>query len=102
VLNELAASAPYDMVFIDADKPGYPEYLDWAEEYVRKGGLIVGDNTLLFGHVWSESAPQGAGAPSRTAWNAMREFNRRLADPAKYHSVLIPTEEGMTVAIKLF
>lgn len=29
-LNELSAKAPFDMIFIDADKGGYPKYLDWA------------------------------------------------------------------------
>jgi caffeoyl-CoA O-methyltransferase len=36
----------YDLVFIDADKPGYPEYLDLAFPLVRPGGLILSDNTL--------------------------------------------------------
>lgn len=102
VLETLAAQAPFDMIFIDADKPGYPAYLDWAEQYIRKGGLIIGDNTLLFGHVWKENPPEGKGAPSAAAWRAMREFNERLADPSRYLSVLLPTQEGMTVAIKQF
>ena len=100
ILETLSADAPFDMVFIDADKPAYPRYLDWAEKYVRAGGLIVGDNTLLFGHVWGDTPPQGERAPSKSAWMAMQEFNARLADASKYHSILIPTEEGMTVAIK--
>ena len=95
-------SGPFDMVFIDADKLNYAKYLDWAEANVRQCGLIVGDNTLLFGHVWSETPPTSNDAPSKTAWEAMREFNARLADPNKYHSVLIPTLEGMTIAVKLF
>lgn len=102
VLKELEAQAPFDMVFIDADKGGYAEYLDWAEQHVRKGGLIVGDNTLLFGHVNSETQPQGQGAPTKKAWNSMREFNARLADSSRYESILIPTLEGLTVARKLF
>lgn len=102
VLPTLEARGPFDMIFIDADKPGYIGYLDWAERHIRKGGLIIGDNTLLFGHIWDEAPPQGEGAPSRAAWQAMREFNRRLADPERYLSTLIPTEEGMTVALKIF
>lgn len=91
-------SGSFDMVFIDADKPGYPRYLDWAEGNIRKGGVIVGDNTFLFGHIWKETPPPD----QQKAWQAMREFNQRLADPQKYLSTLIPTEEGMTVAIKRF
>lgn len=98
-LETLNANGPFDMVFIDADKAGYPAYLDWAEKHVRKGGLIVGDNTLLFGAVHLDECPEGT---SKKSWEAMRQFNARLADPLKYNSILIPTPEGMTVAIKHF
>jgi predicted O-methyltransferase YrrM len=103
-LAALSDKAPFDMVFIDADKINYPAYLDWAETHVRKGGLIVGDNTFLFGTVWQDAPGQTShGNPLRsTAWQAMRDFNARLADPEKYQSILLPTAEGMTVAQKLF
>lgn len=97
VLKTLTGS--YDMVFVDADKIGYPDYLDWAEKHIRKGGLIVGDNTLLFGAMGADAPPAGV-APK--TWQAMRSFNARLADPKRYQSMLIPTAEGMTVAMKLF
>jgi predicted O-methyltransferase YrrM len=100
ILPHLAAEAPFDMVFIDADKAAYPAYLDWAEQHLRVGGLIVGDNTLLFGAAIHDVPPAGDRAPSRSAWQAMREFNARLANPERYHSVLLPTQEGMTIAIK--
>jgi predicted O-methyltransferase YrrM len=99
ILKTLEPEAPFDMAFIDADKSGYCDYLDWAEQHVRKGGLIIGDNTLLFGHVIASEKPEKA---SRKAWEAMRGFNRRLADPTCYEAILIPTAEGMTVARKLF
>lgn len=99
VIKTLEAQAPFDMVFIDADKGGYAEYLDWAEKHVRKGGLIIGDNTLLFGHVHKNSKPEGT---TQKAWEAMREFNARLADSSCYDSILIPTLEGMTIAVKKF
>ena len=102
ILPTLEGEAPFDMIFIDADKGGYAHYLDWAEANIRKGGLIVGDNTLLFGHVIAQEQPIGDKTPTKKAWNAMREFNQRLADPARYRSILIPTAEGLTVAQKLF
>jgi hypothetical protein len=34
-------------------------------------------------------------------WGCMREFNQRLSDEKKYYSILIPTEEGMIVSLKL-
>lgn len=88
-----------DMVFIDADKISYGLYLDWAEKQVKKGGLIVADNTFLFGAVYQDEVPEGI-AP--TTWKNMKMFNQRLADPEKYCGTLIPTIEGLTVAVKLF
>jgi predicted O-methyltransferase YrrM len=89
---------PVDMVFIDADKAGYVKYLDWAEKNVRRGGLIVGDNTFLFGALWGDTR----GGHGIEPWTIpiMDEFNRRLANPALYNSILIPTAEGMTIAQK--
>jgi predicted O-methyltransferase YrrM len=52
-LPKLAAEGvePFDMVFIDADKGGYPDYLDWALELTRPGSLIVADNVVRGGAV---------------------------------------------------
>lgn len=95
-LNEI--QGPVDAIFIDADKSSYGLYLDWAEKNVRKGGLIIGDNTFLWGHVYG----QGEGSISKNQLEAMQSFNHRLADPERYCSVLLPTAEGLTVAQKLF
>jgi predicted O-methyltransferase YrrM len=92
-------SGSFDMVFIDADKISYPHYLDWAEAHVRTGGLIIGDNSLLFDSVWHDQPVERV---RPTARDAMRTFNRRLADPARYQSILLPTGEGMTIGLKLF
>ncbi len=97
-LEQLSAKGPFDMVFIDADKISYDVYLDWAEANVRKGGLIVADNTLLFGAAVEDSPPENV-AP--TTWKNMRRFNERLAAPNKYYGLIIPTQEGLSVFIKL-
>ena len=108
--NELSQKSPhpsppsngegikFDMIFIDADKISYNDYLDWAEANIRTGGLIVADNTLLHGAMELDAPPPNV-AP--TTWHAMRRFNERLADPKKYFATIIPTQEGMTVAVKL-
>lgn len=86
-----------DLVFIDAEKAGYPDYLDWAETLLKPGGLVVGDNTKLFGTVCEETPPAKT---DEEMWNAMRAFNQRLADTSKYEALMLPTGEGMTVAIR--
>jgi predicted O-methyltransferase YrrM len=47
---------PFDFVFIDADKPGYPDYFGWALELARPGTVIVADNVVRAGKV---AEPQG-------------------------------------------
>jgi predicted O-methyltransferase YrrM len=97
-LPKLSKKGPFDLVFIDADKVSYARYLDWAEKNVRKGGLIVGDNTFLFDAVWQE---QPVDRVRQTALFAMLDFNRRLSNPKKYQTMLLNTGQGMTVAMKL-
>jgi predicted O-methyltransferase YrrM len=99
VLPTLNGKAPFDMVFIDADKESYNDYLDWAERNIRQGGLIVADNTLLFDAAALNAPPPGI-APS--TWKGMRHFNERLADPKKYLTTMINTDDGLTIAIKQF
>ena len=57
-LRSLAAekSAPFDLVFIDADKPAYAEYFRWALQLTRLGGLIIADNVVRKGEVANEGS----------------------------------------------
>ncbi len=52
-LRQLASegAGPFDLVFIDADKPGYPDYFRWAMKLTRKGSLIIADNVVRNGAV---------------------------------------------------
>ena len=98
-LKLLEKEAPFDAIFIDADKSGYLDYLDWASQHIRKGGLIIGDNTYLFENVYLDSPTNDI---SKKAWEVMRKFNKALSNPDKYTSVILPTEEGMSISIKEF
>jgi predicted O-methyltransferase YrrM len=42
---------PFDLIFIDADKPNNPGYLEWALHYSRPGTMIIGDNVVRDGEV---------------------------------------------------
>ncbi len=48
---EHSAFAPFDLIFIDADKESYPEYLEWALKLSRAGTVIVADNVVRDGRV---------------------------------------------------
>jgi predicted O-methyltransferase YrrM len=57
-LPQLAAEGggPFDVIFIDADKPGYPDYWTWALKLVRRGSLIIADNVVREGAVIDASS----------------------------------------------
>jgi predicted O-methyltransferase YrrM len=97
-LKELEKDAPFDMVFIDANKSAYVEYLDWASKCVRKGGLIIADNTLLGGGVAESEKPENL---SQRQWSEMRRFNEAIADRRQFLATIIPTWEGLTVAVRV-
>lgn len=95
MLKTIEDKAPFDAIFIDAEKGGYCKYLDWAEKNIRKNGLIIGDNTFLHGDVFQEN-------PSEKMAIVMKEFNSRLSNDKNYDGIIIPTNAGLTVAIKKF
>jgi len=77
VLVQLEAerTAPFDLVFIDADKGRYSEYLDWAVRLSRPGALILADNVVRDGAVID-------GASTDTSVQGVRRFmNHVAADP---------------------
>lgn len=101
ILESLASQGPFDMIFIDHNKSGYERALDWAEIHIKKNGLIIGDNTFLFGDVFEAEYSKEKLRSSQNQWKGMRRFNERLADPTKYQSIILPTGEGLSVALKL-
>ena len=95
-LKSIEKSAPFDMIFIDADKESYMKYLLWAEKHLRPGGLVSADNTFLFGAVYGKPSR----SPRPKALKIMKEFNKRISSSTHWQGALIPTGEGLTVGIK--
>ena len=95
-LKSIESFGPFDVVFIDADKEPYLQYLYWAEKNLKPGGLLIADNSFLFGAVYGES---DRSFKTKTV-KIMKEFNQRLANTSYWQGALIPTEEGLTVSIK--
>jgi caffeoyl-CoA O-methyltransferase len=96
-LGEIEGEAPFDLVFVDADKGGYPAYLAWAEEHLRTGGLLLADNTFGFGHVHE---PAAAGEDA-AAMAPLREFSERLARGGRFRATMLPTAEGLSLGVKV-
>jgi len=81
---------PFDMAFLDADKPNYPAYLQKLTELVRPGGVIVADNTLWSGRVIDPG-------DQTQATQAIRRFNDLAAASADLEVVVLPFADGVTL-----
>jgi predicted O-methyltransferase YrrM len=84
---------PFDIVYDDIDKGGYPDAWREARERIRVGGLYVCDNVLWSGRVLDEE-PDG--------WtSAIIEHNRLIAEDERYVSTIVPTRDGVMVAARI-
>ena len=88
VLPQLSPLGPFDALFLDADKQGYPQYAAWGARNLRKGGLLIADNSYFFGKLLEDEP----------AARAMRRFHEEL--PSEFDSVCAPTPDGLVIAIK--
>jgi predicted O-methyltransferase YrrM len=82
-LPELAAEGqgPFDFIFIDADKQGYPEYFTWAMRLSRPGSLIVADNVVRNGGV-ADAASQDPSIQGVRRMNELVAKERRVSATA--------------------
>ncbi|MFI6147685.1 O-methyltransferase [Streptomyces sp. NPDC051109] len=91
-LRALPQDPVIDLVFLDADKPGYRAYWDELVPRLRPGGLILADNVLYGG----EAVDAGA----RGNALAIREFNAHVRADGRTESVMLPIADGLTLARK--
>jgi caffeoyl-CoA O-methyltransferase len=94
-LRGVEPEGPFDLVFVDADKVGYPAYLAWAEQHLRVGGVVLADNTFGFGHI-HEDRPEGE---DPAAMAALRRFSERLARGGRFRATMLPTGEGLSLGV---
>lgn len=87
-----ALPAPFDLVFIDADKENYPRYLDLVIDRVRAGGLIIADNVLWSGKVTAPEHTWDADTRGLVMYARAVKADPRLAE------VLVPLRDGLLVA----
>ena len=82
----------FDMVFIDADKENYPDYYKLVIEKVRKGGLIIADDSLWDGKVLN---------PVDRETKGICEFNDFVQNDGRVENVLLTVRHGIMVARKI-
>jgi len=90
-------SAPFDLIFIDADKPNNPAYLEWSLRLSRPGTIILGDNVVRGGAVTDPDNPD-------PRVQGVRRFIQRMADDPRLDATALQTVgskgyDGFTLAV---
>jgi predicted O-methyltransferase YrrM len=88
---------PFDLVFIDADKTGYPDYLGWCLRLARRGTVIIADNVVRNGEV-ADAASSDANV------QAVRRFQELLAAEPRVSATVVQTvgakgHDGFALAV---
>ena len=92
VLEDL--EGPFDLIFVDINKDGYPDVLEPCIRRLRVGGLLVTDNVL-----WDGKVADPRDRSKETA--AIRTYNQRLANDPRMLASILPLRDGVSVALKL-
>jgi predicted O-methyltransferase YrrM len=83
---------PYDVVFIDADKSGYPGYARMAFERMRPGGILIADNMIRRGLV----AQPGISEDN----DGIRALHDLLGGDSGLVATTVPVGDGLAIAVK--
>ena len=85
-------AGPFDLVFIDADKPNYVNYYEAALPLLADDGLLIADNVLWSGRVVEDDADEST--------RAIKEFNEHVRADDRVVSVMLTVRDGMTLVRK--
>jgi len=87
-------AGPYDLVFIDAKKQDYGLYFDLVIEKVVDGGLVLADNVLWDGKVYSDA--------NDATTKSLQVFNQKVKDDLRVETLLLPLRDGLTIMRKVY
>lgn len=93
-LKKLKVEPKFDFIFIDADKPNYPNYFKAARPLLAKGGIIAADNTLGLLRRHAEMANPKTDQPH---FVALRAYNALVAKDKSLTAIMLPIRDGLTV-----
>jgi caffeoyl-CoA O-methyltransferase len=80
---------PFDIVFIDADKPNYRNYYEATLPMLAENGVLIADNVLWSGRVVEDDGDEST--------LAIKEFNEHVASDPRVVSVMLTVRDGMTL-----
>ncbi len=98
VTHLAAVEGEFDLVYNDIDKEGYPDAWRAARDRVRVGGLYLCDNVLWYGRVTGAAPVEDR---HRRTTRAVVEHNRLIAQDERYLSFILPTRDGVMVALRV-
>ncbi len=84
----------FDLVFMDADKREYVENYELCLPLVKKGGVILADNTLWDGHIIEPEYDHDAQTLG------LRRFNDHVQNDPRVTNVILPIRDGLTIIVK--
>ena len=85
----------FDIIFLDADKKNYVNYLNIITNILNKNGILITDNVLGYGKVLGKISEKD----KETI--AIREFNKKLKNNKKFQTIILPFRDGISISIKL-
>lgn len=91
-------SETFDLVYLDAVKEEYGDYLELALPLLRVGGVLLADNLLWGGLVAGDDPPPGGKVAST---QALREFNQRFVRHPQLLAVVLPVGDGLGYGVKI-
>ena len=90
-----AENSMFDLVFIDADKRQYCEYLDMVYPLVKTGGWILADNVLWDGHIIDPAYDKDKQT------QGLKAFNEKVKNDNRFEQVILPLRDGLTLIHKI-
>lgn len=84
---------PFDIIFNDINKDGYPKVIDAVAIRLKKNGLFITDNLLWSGRVLDKK-------PDATT-KAIQEFTRTLYNDSRFFTTILPIRDGVSISVRL-
>ena len=88
------SSETFDLIFIDADKENYPEYLQLVKPRMKSGSVLMIDNVLWYGKVLEEN-------PKMKSTQNIKELNDLIAQDEDFENLILPLRDGVNLMRKI-
>ena len=85
----------FDLIFLDADKENYSNYLNIISPLLNKNGILISDNVLWHGKILEENSRQDI------TTKLIDEFNKNILKDESLQSIMLPIRDGISISIKL-